>query len=231
MLIDLNCDLGEGAGTDSDLLPLITSANVSCGVHAGTPEDIAATLQQAARLGVAVGAHPSHRDREHFGRRELNLSRRDVLEETHAQILSLKALADRFGVKLRYVKPHGALYNQACRDDAFADTIIAVCERFGLPVLGLPGSRLEERATGRIPFFAEGFADRGYQPDGSLVPRDQPGAFIKDPAAAAEQVRRLIAERGVRTICVHGDNPEAVAFVKAVREELLRAGAELRPFA
>jgi len=104
-------------------------------------------------------------------------------------------------------------------------------EGFGLPVLGLPGSRLQERATGRVPFFAEGFADRGYRPDGSLVPRDQPGAFIKDPAAAAAQVRRLIAERGVRTICVHGDNPEAVAFVRAVRAELLKAGAELRPFA
>jgi 5-oxoprolinase (ATP-hydrolysing) subunit A len=231
VLVDLNCDLGEGAGTDAELLPLITSANVSCGVHAGTPADIAATLEQAARLGVVVGAHPGHRDREHFGRRELQVPSRDVLEETRGQILSLKALADRFGVRLRFVKPHGALYNQACRDDAFADAVVSACALSDLPVIGLPGSRLQERATGRVPFFAEGFADRGYRPDGSLVPRDQPGAFVKDPSAAAEQVRRLIAERGVRTICVHGDNPEAVAFVKAVREELLRSGAELRPFA
>jgi len=231
MLIDLNCDLGEGAGTDAALLPLITSANVSCGVHAGTAEDIAATVEQAARLGVAVGAHPGHPDREHFGRRELNLAGRDVLEETHNQIQWLKALASRLGVKVRYVKPHGALYNQACRDDAFADAVVAACALSALPVVGLPGSRLAERATGRVPFVAEGFADRGYRPDGSLVPRDQPGAFVKDPAAAAVQVRRLIAERGVRTVCVHGDNPEAVAFVRAVREELLRAGAELRPFA
>jgi UPF0271 protein len=231
MLIDLNCDLGEGAGTDAELLPLITSANVSCGAHAGTPDLIAATLERAARLGVVVGAHPSHPDREHFGRRELTLPSRDVLEETHAQIQWLKGLAARFGVKVRYVKPHGALYNQACRDDAFADAVVAACALSDLPVVGLPGSRLAERATGQVPFFAEGFADRGYQPDGSLVPRDQPGAFVRDPAAAAGQVRRLIAGRGVRTVCVHGDNPEAVAFVRAVREELLRSGAELRPFA
>jgi 5-oxoprolinase (ATP-hydrolysing) subunit A len=231
MLIDLNCDLGEGAGTDAELLPLVTSANVSCGVHAGDAADIAATLDQAARLGVAVGAHPGHRDREHFGRRELYIPARDILEETHNQILSLKAQAERFGVKVRYVKPHGALYNQACRDDAVADAVIAACSLSGLPVVGLPGSRLQERATGRVPFVPEGFADRGYRPDGSLIPRDQPGAFVSDPTAAAEQVRRLIAERGVRTVCVHGDNPEAAAFVKAVRDELLRAGAELQPFA
>jgi 5-oxoprolinase (ATP-hydrolysing) subunit A len=231
MLIDLNCDLGEGAGTDAELLPLITSANVSCGGHAGTRNEIAATLQQAGRLGVTVGAHPSHSDREHFGRREFALPSRDVLEETHAQILALKALAEQFNVKLAYVKPHGALYNQACRDDAYADAVVSACALSNLPVVGLPGSRLEIRATGRVPFIAEGFADRGYRPDGSLIPRDQPGAFIKDPAAAAEQVGRLINERGVRTICVHGDNPEAVAFVRAVREELLRGGAELRPFA
>jgi 5-oxoprolinase (ATP-hydrolysing) subunit A len=231
MLIDLNCDLGEGAGTDAELLPLITSANVSCGVHAGSPADIAATLRDAARLGVTVGAHPSHRDRDHFGRREYVIPSRDVLEETHNQIVWLKTLADRFGVQLRYVKPHGALYNQAFRDDVFADAVVSACVLSNLPVVGLPGSRLQERATGRVPFVAEGFADRGYRADGSLVPRNEPGAFLKDPATAAEQVRRLIGQYGVRTICVHGDNPEAVAFVKAVRAELLRSEAELRPFA
>ena len=231
MFVDLNCDLGEGAGTDADLLPLITSANVSCGVHAGSPADIAATLEQAARQGVAVGAHPSHRDRDGFGRREFVISSRDVLEETHRQILWLKALANRYGLPVRYVKPHGALYNQACRDDTFADAVVSACALSDLPVVGLPGSRLEERATGRVRFIAEGFADRGYRADGSLIPRDEPGAFVQDPAAAAEQVRRLMGERGVRTVCVHGDNPQAVAFVRAVREELLRSGAELRPFA
>ena len=231
MLIDLNCDLGEGAGTDADLLPLITSASVSCGAHAGTYADIAATLQLAARFGVAVGAHPGHPDREHFGRRELRYAPRDVLEMVHAQILGLKALADQAGVRLRYVKPHGGLYHQACRDDAYADAVVSACALAGLPVVGLPGSRLEHRASGRVAFFAEGFADRRYRPDGSLVPRDQPDAFVTDPVEAVEQVRRLTAECGVRTVCVHGDNPKALAFVRAVREELLRSGAELRPFA
>ena len=231
MLIDLNCDLGEGAGSDTELLPLITSANVCCGAHAGTAAEIAATLALAARLGVTVGAHPGHPDREHFGRRELLTPPRDVLEQMHAQILALRTLADCAGVKLLYVKPHGALYHQANREDAYADTVVEVCALVGLPVIGLPGSRLAERAIGRVAFFAEGFADRRYRPDGSLVPRDQPGAFVADPHEAAEQVKRLIAMQGVRTICVHGDNPQAVQFVRAVREELLRAGAELRPFA
>lgn len=231
MVIDLNCDLGEGAGTDAELIPLITSANVSCGAHAGTPGVILTTLEMAAKLDVVVGAHPSHPDRQHFGRRELRTPGRDLLEQIHSQIAFLRVLAEQAGTPIRYVKPHGALYNQACREDAYAEPVLAACELFGLPVVGLPGSRLEERAIGRVPFFAEGFADRRYLPDGSLVPRDQPNAFVEDPKEAARQVRRLIAERGVRTICVHGDNPKAVEFVRAVREELLGAGFELRPFA
>jgi 5-oxoprolinase (ATP-hydrolysing) subunit A len=231
MLIDLNSDLGEGAGTDADLLPLITSANVCCGAHAGTESDITATLNLAARLGVTVGAHPGHPDRGDFGRRELPTPPRNVLEETYAQILALRALADQAGVRLRYVKPHGGLYHQACREDGYADAVVSACALAGLPVVGLPGSRLQERATGRVDFFAEGYADRRYRPDGTLVPRNQPGAFVADAQEAVEQVRRLIAEQGVRTICVHGDNPQAVAFVRAVRDALVRAGFELRPFA
>jgi len=231
MLIDLNCDLGEGAGTDAELLPLITSANVCCGAHAGNTESILATLEHAAKHGVAIGAHPGHPDRVYFGRRELPTPPRDVLEETIRQIDFLRALAEKFGQKLRYVKPHGGLYHQANLDDAFAETLVAVCEWASLPVIGLPGSRLEHRARGRVSFFAEGFADRSYRADGSLVPRDQRGAFIESPREAAQQVMKLISERGVRTICVHGDNPQAIEFVRAVREELLRAGTELRAFA
>jgi UPF0271 protein len=231
VLIDLNCDLGEGSGTDTELLPLITSANVSCGSHAGTPGVILTTLELAAAHGVTVGAHPGYRDREHFGRRELRVPRRDLVELIHGQIIYLRTLAESAGVQIKYVKPHGALYNQACREDAYAEPVIAACELFGLPIVGLPGSRLQERAIGRVQIFAEGFADRRYRRDGSLVPRDQPGAFVENPHDAVEQVRRLIADQGIQTICVHGDNPEAVAFVRAVREELLRTGAELRPFA
>jgi UPF0271 protein len=231
MLIDLNCDLGEGSRTDADLLPLITSANVSCGCHAGTPGVILTTLELAAKHGVTVGAHPGYRDREHFGRRELRVPRRDLVELIHSQIVYLRALAESAGVQIKYVKPHGALYNQACREDAYAEPVIAACELFGLPIVGLPGSRLQERAIDRVPFFAEGFADRRYRADGSLVPREQPGAFVENPREAVEQVRRLIADQGIQTICIHGDNPGAVGFVRAVREELLRTGAELRPFA
>lgn len=231
MQIDLNSDLGEGAGTDADLLPLLTSANICCGAHAGHPVDIAITLALAARQGVAVGAHPGHPDRDHFGRRELAIPPRNVLEETHAQIAALHKLATRAGVRLTYVKPHGGLYHQACRDDAYADAVVTAAALAGLPVVGLPGSRLAHRAAGRVPFVAEGFADRRYRPDGSLVPRDQPGAFVADPAEAVAQVRRLIADHGVRTVCVHGDTPDAVAFVRAVRAALTAAGFDLRPFA
>jgi 5-oxoprolinase (ATP-hydrolysing) subunit A len=231
MLIDLNSDLGEGAGTDADLLPLLTSANVSCGAHAGDPAAIAATLDLARRHGVVVGAHPGHPDRDHFGRRELPTPPRDVLEQMRTQIDTLRKLALGAGVELRYLKPHGGLYHQACRDDAYADTVVTAAALAGLAVVGLPDSRLAHRADGRVPFIAEGFADRRYRPDGSLVPRDQPGAFVESPEEAVEQVRRLIAERGVRTICVHGDNPAALAFVREVRAALVAAGFELRPFA
>jgi 5-oxoprolinase (ATP-hydrolysing) subunit A len=231
MVIDLNSDLGEGAGTDAELLPLLTSANVSCGAHAGTLDDIAVTLALAARHGVVVGAHPGHADREHFGRRELPLPARDVLELTHAQIGTLQRLAGEAGVRVAYIKPHGGLYHQACRDDAYADAVVGAAALAGLPVVGLPGSRLQHRADGRVPFVAEGFADRRYRSDGSLVPRDQPAAFVANTDEAVDQVRRLIADHGVRTVCVHGDNPAAVAFVRAVREAMLAGGFELRPFA
>ena len=231
MLIDLNSDLGEGAGTDAQLLPLLTSANVSCGAHAGEPAAILATLALAAGHGVVVGAHPGHPDRDHFGRRELPTPPRDVLEQVFEQVSHLAVIGARAGVELRYLKPHGGLYHQACREDAYADAVVSAAALAGLAVVGLPDSRLEHRAAGRVPFFAEGFADRRYEPDGSLVPRDQPGAFIESPEEAVEQVRRLIAERGVRTICVHGDNPAALAFVRAVRAALVAGGFELRAFA
>jgi UPF0271 protein len=231
VVIDLNSDLGEGAGTDADLLPLLTSANVSCGAHAGDPADIAATLELARRHGVVVGAHPGHPDREHFGRRELPTPPRDVLEQVASQVAALRRLADRAGVEVRYLKPHGGLYHQACRDDAYADAVVTAAALAGLALIGLPDSRLAHRAAGRVSFVAEGFADRRYRPDGSLVPRDQPGAFIEGPAEAVEQVRRLIADRGVRTVCVHGDNPAALTFVREVRAALVAAGFQLRPFA
>jgi UPF0271 protein len=232
MLIDLNADLGEGAGTDADLMPLITSANVCCGLHAGGPAEIRATLTLAERHGVAVGAHPGYFDRDSFGRTERNLSRERLLDLLLYQIAALDALARSATVPLRYIKAHGALYNQACRDAGVATSVSVAAYAWNLPLVGLPGSQLERAARDRgVAFIAEGFADRRYRPDGSLVPRTEPNAFIDDPADAVRQVEGLISERGIRTVCVHGDNPQAVGFASAVRSALLEAGFELKPFA
>ncbi len=229
--IDLNADLGEGAGFDAELMPLVTSANVCCGAHAGSPAVIRETLLLAKQHGVVVGAHPGYADHEHFGRRELDLTPREIADWCVYQIGALDAMARSYGAEVRYIKPHGALYNHACRDEDVAVGVIDAAAEFGLPVVGLPGSWLEAEAAGRVPFVAEGFGDRRYRPDGSLVPRTEPGAFVHDPDEAVRQVEWLIAEKGVRTVCVHGDNPDAVAFTRAVRESLLRRGFTLNPFA
>jgi UPF0271 protein len=233
MEIDLNADLGEGAGFDAELMPLITSANVCCGLHAGDPATVWATLELARAHGVAVGAHPGYADREHFGRRELPVNHNDVFRLCQYQLGGLYALTRINRVEIRYVKPHGAMYNQACRDGLLAAGVIEAAEGFNdLPVVGLPGSAFEQEARSQdYPFVPEGFADRRYRPDGSLVPRTEPDAFVHDPEEAVKQVEWLIRGKGVRTICVHGDNPQAVAFTKAVREALLARGFTLKPFA
>jgi UPF0271 protein len=212
-------------------MSLITSANIACGFHAGDPSTALAALTAAARHEVHAGAHPGFPDREEFGRRELPRSEQQVYADCVYQIGALAGLARAVGISLSHLKVHGALYNMACADDAFAEPVVAAAVLFGLPLVGLPRSRLEAQSAGRCAFVSEGFADRRYQPDGSLVPRSQAGAFVDDPAEAVRQVRWLIQEQGVRTICVHGDNPQAVAFVRTLREALLRQGFTLRPFA
>jgi UPF0271 protein len=224
MEVDLNCDLGEGCPYDAELMPLITSANIACGFHAGDPAIAFAALAAAARHGVQVGAHPSFPDREHFGRLEMQRSEQQIFEDCVYQISALAGLARAVGVPLRYVKPHGALYNMACRDDACARPVVAAVELFGLALMALPNSRLQALSAGRCPFVAEGFADRRYLPDGSLVPRSRPDAFVDDPAEAVRQAEWLLRERGVRTLCVHGDNPQALQFVRTLREALSRQG-------
>jgi UPF0271 protein len=231
MLIDLNADLGEGAGFDAELMPLITSANVCCGLHAGGPGEIARTLGLAHKHGVAIGAHPGYADREHLGRRELSLGNQELVALCVYQLGALYAMASTLGLRVSYVKPHGALYNQVCRDRHLADLFVIAAAQLELPVVGLPDSELAAVCKNRLPFIPEGFADRRYRPDGSLVPRTEPDAFVDDPEEAVTQVERLIRERGVRTICVHGDNPDAVAFTKAVREALLARGFTLKSFA
>lgn len=231
MQLDLNCDLGEGCPLDGELMPLITSANVACGFHAGGPAEAAAALALAARHGVCAGAHPSFPDRESFGRREMARTEAQIREDCLYQVGAIAGLAAGLGRPLTHIKAHGALYNMACRDDAYARPLVEVAVILGLPLLGLPGSRLEAASAGRCRFIAEGFADRRYLPDASLVPRSQPDAFVHTPAEAVQQALWLVRERSVQSMCIHGDNPQAVAFVHELREALIREGIVIRAFA
>ncbi len=229
--VDLNCDLGEGCPHDAELMPLITSANISCGAHAGDPETLAAALDLARVHGVQVGAHPGFFDREHFGRRELARSEEAISCDCVYQTAGLLGLARAAGVELRYLKPHGALYHLACRDVAYARPLVRAARFFQLPVMGLPASVLaHEAAEAGLRFVGEAFADRRYRPDGTLVPRNQADAFVHGPKEAVEQVERLLNQVGVQTICVHGDNPQAVVFVRELRWFLHQAGFRIAPF-
>jgi UPF0271 protein len=235
MQIDLNCDLGEGCAHDAELMPLITSANISCGFHAGGPETANAALRLAAEQGVAAGAHPGFDDRKHFGRCEIEMPAEAVTRLVLYQVGALAALAEiamggdgQEHRGLRFIKPHGALYNMACRDLTVARAIVEAAVVVKLPLVGLPQSRLEEAAAGRCRFIAEGFADRRYQADGSLVPRSQSNAFVEDVADAVRQAEWLMRERGIQTLCVHGDNPQALAFVRELRSAFQARGIVLR---
>jgi UPF0271 protein len=230
MEIDLNCDLGEGCPFDAELMPLITSANISCGFHAGDVTTVKGSLLAAACHKVQVGAHPGFADREHFGRRELMRTEEQIFDECVYQVGALLGLARASSWPLRYLKPHGALYNMACRDDAYARPIVEAAVLFGLSILGLPNSRLQACSQGRCSFFAEGFADRRYLPDGSLVPRGRPDALIEDPLEAERQVECLIKTAGVQTICLHGDNPHALEFVRRLRTSLEQRGFTICAF-
>lgn len=235
MLIDLNADLGEGAGTDADLMPLITSANVCCGGYAGSHESRLTAAQLAKAHGVTVGAHPGYPDRVNFGRVEMTFQPNALFEYLNKTLAWFSQDVERIGVSVRYLKPHGALYNQACRERSLAEVVVLARRSFhitGAAIVGLPGSQLELVANEiEAAFIPEGFADRRYRPDGSLVPRTHPDAMLHDPKEAVEQVEWLIGKQQVRTICVHGDTPGAVEFVKAVRGFLLDRGHELKAFA
>jgi UPF0271 protein len=188
-------------------------------------------LKLAAQHGVQVGAHPGYADPIHFGRRELSLSPDALFELCLYQVGALAGLAQGAGVPLRYLKPHGALYNQACRDEAIARPIVAAAKVLSLPVMALPGSQLESHCEGQCRFIAEGFADRRYLPDGNLVPRTRADAFVHDVNEAMAQADWLLRERGVQTFCVHGDNPQALAFVRGLRAAFAERGFTIRAFA
>ncbi|HUF24684.1 MAG TPA: 5-oxoprolinase subunit PxpA [Vicinamibacterales bacterium] len=228
MRIDLNSDMGEGfgaytIGADTDLLRVVSSANVACGAHAGDPSVMRRTVRAAKAAGVSVGAHPGFPDLAGFGRRNMRMTAAEIEDSVIYQVAALAGVAASEGVALAHVKPHGALYNMAAKDagmaGAIASAIAAVDRR--LAMVGLPASALERAAEqAGLTFAAEGFADRAYEADGTLVPRGTPGALITDPAAAAAGALRMAREGRVRTICIHSDTPGAAAIGAAVRRAL-----------
>lgn len=242
--IDLNADLGEGAGHDEELLALVTSANVACGVHAGDVATMHATLAIARERGVAVGAHPGFDDREHFGRRDLHLAPAELRALLHYQLGAFDAVARSIGVRARHVKPHGALYNLAARDEAVAEIVVQSVramnrEWFVFAPCESALSRAARAADLRVA--CEVFADRNYTPDGALVPRGSPGALLHDPEIAADRVFRMLRDGRVEaidgtdvhvevdTVCLHGDTPDAVQFAIALRRCLAQTGVIISP--
>ncbi|HLQ63338.1 MAG TPA: 5-oxoprolinase subunit PxpA [bacterium] len=240
-VIDLNADLGEGAGTDNELLAVITSANVACGAHAGDLETINTVVRTAKALHVAIGAHPSFPDRAGFGRRPMALPSAQVTDTVATQIQLVADAAEKVGLRLQHVKPHGALYNQAASDPDLARAIGEAVRRVdaSLIILALAGSQMADllRTMG-LRVAHEAFVDRGYTDAGTLVPRGQPGAVIIDPTGAAARAVQLATERAVTvsgrpirieadTLCLHGDTPHAPALAQAVRRALDGAGVRV----
>jgi 5-oxoprolinase (ATP-hydrolysing) subunit A len=234
--LDLNADVGEGLPeSDAALLQLVSSANIACGLHAGDPHTMRRTVALAVRQGVAVGAHPGFDDREGFGRRPVELSPTELTDLILYQLGALDAIARAEGVGLYHVKPHGALYNQAERDETLALGIIAAIRLFDpqLRLVGRAGSAMARAAHALgHPYTAEAFADRRYRGDGSLAPRSEPGAVLTAADDVAAQVRRLVTEGEVisgdgtrvpvafETLCLHGDTPGAEAIAARIRQEL-----------
>lgn len=249
--IDLNSDLGENTpdrivGDDEAMLQIVTSANVACGFHAGSPEGFKNTLASAVEHGVTIGAHPGYRDYENFGRVPIDIDSPTLQAHVEYQLGALEAMARAVGGTVRYVKPHGALYNTIARDERQAKDVVQAILAINpsLVLLGLAGGvvlDVAERAGLRTA--AEAFADRAYTPDGMLVSRTEPGSVLHDPSLVAERMVRLAHEGVVESvdgtdvavradsICVHGDSEGAVAMARATRDALTNAGVDLRSFA
>jgi 5-oxoprolinase (ATP-hydrolysing) subunit A len=250
-VVDLNSDLGEGfgiwtLGDDDALLDIVTSANVACGFHAGDPNILRRVCDSAVSRDVVIGAQVSYRDLAGFGRRSMDVDAASLTNDVIYQIAALDGFARVAGSRVRYVKPHGALYNRVVNDEDQAAAVVAAVLAYdpALPMLGLPGSALLRHAErAGLSAVSEAFADRGYTAQATLVPRSQPGALLHDPAEVAQRMVSMLmtgrlrsidgADVGVsaRSICVHGDSPGAVAMAVAVRKALAEAGVEIRPFA
>jgi UPF0271 protein len=249
--IDLNADLGEGFGRyaipgDEAVLDLVTSANVACGFHAGDPVVMTHTVARAAARGVSIGAHPGYPDLLGFGRRELMASAQEIGTYVTYQIGALQAICRVAGTRVRYVKPHGALFMRAVKDPSAADAIAEATRKAGegLILLGLPGTQLSAAAErAGIGFAAEAFIDRGYFADGTLVPRSEPGAMVHDPTICADRAARMVLDGIVEAVdgsmvelqpdslCAHGDGPTACEVLEAVRARLESSGVTIAPFA
>ena len=245
IFIDLNCDLGEGAGCDEQLMPLITSANIACGGHAGDEASMRRAIHLAKQFGVNAGAHPSYPDRANFGRVKMEIPVAELQQTIEKQIRDLRGIAESEGIKLRHVKLHGALYNAAARDRALAVAMAQTVSRVdaSLAIVGLPNSELVRAAKeSGLRFIHECFADRTYQPDGSLTPRSQPGAVIEHESHALAQAMQITTQQQVTTatgqtiplkadtICVHGDGKHALAVLSSLRQGLASAGVQFRAF-
>ncbi len=251
MSIDLNADVGEGQGEwrmgdDASLLPLVTSANIACGAHAGDPLLMDRTVVLAHGLGVAIGAHPGYPDRDGFGRRDLAMSLDELRAAILAQVGALAAICLGRGAELRHVKLHGALYNRAAADHRLAECVVGAVRTFSthLTIVALAGSALLDVGRGSgLPVAAEAFADRMYAADGTLRSRALPGALHGDPADVAAQAVSIARDGRVRaddgswlaiaadTLCLHGDSPGAVANARAVRRAFEVAGLTIAPLA
>jgi UPF0271 protein len=246
--IDLNCDMGEmpealADGSQEALIKYVSSVNIACGGHAGNPELMQTTIEQALRGKVAVGAHPGYEDRANFGRIELQLSPEQISASVHRQILALEEIAQQCGARIGHVKAHGALYNQAARSRAIARAFAEGVRRWSMEVIlvGLAASAmLEEFRAAGFPVAAEAFADRRYERDGSLRSRKFEDALLRDPERAAEQALRVVEQGSIAaadgssiplradTICIHGDAPGAVEIAAAVHMHLTQAGIAIK---
>jgi UPF0271 protein len=241
--VDLNADLGEGAGHDEELFELISSANVATGFHAGDSDTMHAAVSAAKKHGVAVGAHPSFFDRENFGRKELKVSNQEVFDAVAYQLGVFQAIVSAVGGRPNHVKPHGALYNMAVRDEKLADAIARAIESVDPKLILFAPDNTELARAGEahgLQVAREIFADRNYLNDGWLVPRTRPDALLHDPKEAAARALRMLREGKVRsvegrdldvrgeTICVHGDTPGAVQFAGELRTRLESEGVRIR---
>jgi UPF0271 protein len=242
--IDLNCDIGEGSGNDEEILPHVTSINIACGYHAGDPATMRKTVGLAIDHGVAIGAHPGLPDRANFGRREMSVTPQEIYDLVLYQAGALAAFARAAGDAVTHLKPHGALYNMAAKDAAIAQAIAEATRDFdhACILVGLAASELIKAGENAgLRTASEAFADRTYQADGSLTPRDSVDALIHHSAAAAERVLKMVLHSAVTsqqgteiplladTICIHGDSPAAADMAKTIHERLQQAGIEVKP--